>query len=377
MNKKERILAIDGILATRSKELETLNDPDKIQAITDEVKELVKERAQLQNEMLIEARNAFNAGTREEIPGQGTPKEVLEQRARDLKQGRTITLAALDILHTEEQSNVLSPTFKPVSPLADLVRIINAPGAESYKKGYMKTYGVGGYTAEGGNAVSTEPTWGYIEINKAKITAYTEVPEEFEKLAPTMYIPEILRNLSISIKKKLALEILKGAGTSNTLTGILTAAAATAIETSKDLELSTIDDTTLDKIIFTYGGDEEVEGSAVLILSKADLLAFANVKGTNEKKKLYDIDIVNHTINKIPYVINSNVTPLASASAGGYGMLYGSLQNYELTVFSQLEVSKSTDYKFKEGQVAYKASGFFGGNVVTFNGFLRVKKPAA
>ena len=55
-------------------------------------------------------------------------------------------------------------------------------------------------------------------------------------------------------------------------------------------------------------------------------------------------------------------------------MAYGALENYEVPVFSPVEIAKSTDYKFKDGIVCYKSSVFTGGNVVGYNGFLRIKK---
>ena len=48
-----------------------------------------------------------------------------------------------------------------------------------------------------------------------------------------------------------------------------------------------------------------------------------------------------------------------------------------MPVFSPVEIGKSTDYKFKDGIVCYKASVFTGGNVVGYRGFVRVKKGAA
>ncbi|MBR0294691.1 MAG: hypothetical protein IJQ67_02140, partial [Bacilli bacterium] len=69
-----------------------------------------------------------------------------------------------------------------------------------------------------------------------------------------------------------------------------------------------------------------------------------------------------------------------SASAtqvGEYGIAYGPLANYEVPIFSGVEVAKSTDYKFKDGIICYKASVFTGGNVIGYKGFLRVKKAAA
>ena len=58
-------------------------------------------------------------------------------------------------------------------------------------------------------------------------------------------------------------------------------------------------------------------------------------------------------------------------------MAYGPLANYEVPIFSGVEVAKSTDYKFKDGIICYKASVFTGGNVVGYKGFLRVKKATA
>ena len=150
-----------------------------------------------------------------------------------------------------------------------------------------------------------------------------------------------------------------------------------ALADSTPLEIAEITDTTLDDIVFAYGGDEEVEGGACLILNKNDLRAFAKLR-TAEGRKVHAIDYVAQTIDGIPYVINSNCKALSdSATAAGYYCIaYGSLKNYEVPVFSPVEIGKSTDYKFKDGIICYKASVFTGGNVVGYNGFLRVKKAA-
>ena len=55
-------------------------------------------------------------------------------------------------------------------------------------------------------------------------------------------------------------------------------------------------------------------------------------------------------------------------------MAYGPLSNYELPVFSDMDVQHSSHYKFKQGQIAHRADIFSGGNVAAYNGFLRVKK---
>ena len=142
--------------------------------------------------------------------------------------------------------------------------------------------------------------------------------------------------------------------------------------------MKAITDETLDDIIYGYGGDEEVEDVAVLILNKKDLKAFAKLKD-KQGRKLYTI--VNHgntgTIDGVPYVINSAckaVTDAQTATAE-YCMAYGPLSNYEMPIFSDIDARKSTDYKFKQGQIAYRADIFAGGAVAAYNGFIRVKRP--
>ena len=363
MNYKERLAKINERISEIDKMLETA-DEKALDELDKESKELVAARAKLMVERQTQIRKDFTDSTSVEQPK--ITQEEVEKRVRELLQGRSISIGSLDILHIEHKSDTMNPAFKPVSGLIDMIPVTSLPGGETYAKAFMKTYGIGGYTAEGVAATVSEPTYGYADIKKTKITAYTEVSEEFEKLAPSMYLEEIKRNLNISLKKRLAMDVLKGAGTTNTLVGIFSS-NATAIEAAKDLEVVAIDENTLDDIIFAFGGDEEL-APGILILSKADLKSFSKVRGTNEKKRAYTIDYKNQTIDGIPYVISGAITPLAQASVGDYVMAFGSLSNYTLTSFSPVEVTKSVDYKFKEGQIAYKAVGFFGGNVTSFNG---------
>lgn len=90
--------------------------------------------------------------------------------------------------------------------------------------------------------------------------------------------------------------------------------------------------------------------------------------------------MVNHgntgTIDGVPYIINSACKAITAATtaADEYAMAYGPLSNYELPVFSDIDIQRSTHYKFKQGQIAHRGDVFAGGNVAAYNGFLRVKK---
>lgn len=301
-------------------------------------------------------------------------KEI-EERAKLLKEGRAVTVASGNVLLPKHQSNDLATVpFRQVSTFYDLTKVRNLQGGETYEAPFTKSYGTGGLTEEGSAYTEAEPEFETAKINKVKVTAYAEFSEELERLPNANYEAEIRKGVEIALKKKMAQQQIGGTGESNTFIGITsTNADNTAVLASDDMELSKIDQDTLNKIIFAYGGDEEVEQKGVLVLNKADLLAFSLVKN-DIGDHAYKIDLANQTINTVPYIINSNLTSLDTASKGQYSMIYGIPQYYETAIFSPVEIKKSYDYKFKDGMIAYRASVFAGGNTTAYRGFMRVKK---
>lgn len=298
-----------------------------------------------------------------------------EERAKALKEGRAVTVASDNILLPKHQSNELATVpFRQVSTFYDLTKVRNLQGGESYEAPFTKSYGTGGLTEEGTAYTETEPEFGTAKINKVKVTAYAEFSEELERLPNANYEAEIRKGVGVALKKKMAQQQIGGTGESNTFMGITSSHADnTAVLAGDDMELSKIDQDTLNKIIFAYGGDEEVEQKGVLILNKADLLEFSLVKN-DIGDHAYKIDLADQTINTVPYVINSNLTSLDTAAKGQYSMIYGIPQYYETAIFSPVEIKKSYDYKFKDGMIAYRASVFAGGNTTAYRGFMRVKK---
>jgi len=336
-----------------------------------------------QQEKPAEARQFTPGKGFEKIDGQSpaedrAAKELAdkEKRGKDLMEGRSVTVASSSIVLPAQTSSTINPTFNVVSSLVDRVDTLMLKGGESFSQPYEKDTPVGGYTTEGSDYNEADVTFGYADITKAKITAYSETTEEIQKLPATDYESVVMNGISKSARRYLAKEILVGTGATNHLSGIFST-TATAIETDTDIELSAISNTTLSEIMFTFGGDEDVEDQAVLILNKVDLKAFSQLR-TTDGKPFHTI--ITHgntgTIDGVPYIINSAcyaVSASATASAA-YCMAYGPLSNYKLVIFSDLDVRKSDDYKFKTGQIAHRGSVFAGGNVVSYNGFLRVKK---
>ena len=319
--------------------------------------------------------------------------KVRSARGEQLKAGKHVTYkatarpdsikATLSTTQTAlptHTANTVNPLFNDVSSLVDRVNQVPLPGGETYQRGYVASYGGdAAATNENANYHDMEPVFDYAEIKKEKLTAYTEEPEEMIKLPNADYDSVVESSVVKAIRRKMSKQILLGTGATGGFKGIFydakSGSNASVIDTATDVSITAIDDGTLDEIIYSYGGDEEVEDIAVLILNKKDLKAFAKLRD-KQGRKVYTI--VNRgntgTIDGVPFIINSGCGDLASASAGDYLMAYGPMSNYELAIFSDIDARKSTDYKFKQGQIAYRADIFAGGAVVAKNGFLRVKK---
>lgn len=310
-------------------------------------------------------------------PGENK-NERMVKIGEDLKSKRAVTVSSSSLIVPTHDKNVIEPTFKQYSSIVDRVNTVPLNGGESYRAPYE----IGVKDAEAGTE-GTAPTggqetqFGYVDINKMKIVAYAEISEEVKKLPNADYASRVLEGVKISLKKKIAEQIMTGAGTANTFTGIFsTNEGNKCVLASDDVEINAIDENTLTTLIGAVGGDEAIEGAITIILSKVDLLAFAQLRDPATGAKLHNVDFAKETIDGIPYIISSKCKPVATAGAGEYCMVAGILSSYEEAIFSDVEIQESTDYKFKEGMICYRGTVFAGGNTTKYRGFIRAKKSA-
>ena len=364
----QEIMARKAEIKTELKEA----DEKRLAELSTEVDALTKEETEIRSRMDLTGK----LGNPEPKP-QNRKADEAEERGKALMEKRSVTIASTGVILPEYQASDIKPTFNEVSSLIDNVNIKTFKGGESFKQPYLAGYGTGDYEAEGVAPDSNaEPTFGYAEITKTKVAAYAEDSEELEKLPAAAYGQEVVKGISVAVRKKINREILLGDGTTGHFVGIFDD-GATAISADTDIDFAEIDEETLDTIIYSYGGNENVEDLAVLILNKNDLKSFAMLRDSNGRK-IHEVKPKGNygTIDGVPYIINSNCKAISDSgtSSGDYAMAYGPLSNYTMAIFSDLEVSRSTDYKFKEGLIAHRGVIFAGGNVTAKNGFLRIKK---
>lgn len=327
---------------------------------------------------------------------QGIDVATVEDRAAQFAAGGSmrITTDALKRSLTLSGGNIAQPTrvsgINPgqnlVSGIVDMVNVVDADGMGEDSVAYEVS---GGQTAatkvDNGNATSpSDPTFAIAKITPTLITTLSYVSRFIQRTTPLNYQSRVSDSALAALRRKAGALIVTGnpAATIPEPTGILKAAAISA---GTDLSISSIDETTLRKIALAYGGAANVEGGGVLLLNKADLIAFGDIRGTNEKKAVYEIEFsegssTTGTIKDgglaVRFCIVDDLPALSAVgtAATTYCMAYGKPLAYQLDLFGPYEVEVSRDYKFAEGLLAVMGSAMIGGNVVTENGFIRVKK---
>jgi HK97 family phage major capsid protein len=350
-------------------------DAEAIARLTTETNALLEEETQLRGKMDLNGRLGAPIAT----PEAETDRE---QRARDLREKRAITLQTSGMLKPMESAKTMNGQLgTPVASIIDMVDIIDCAGMSEYQVPYEKDYGAAGITDENTDATDGDPVFEYATIKPVSLTTYSEISREVMAQTNTNYYDKVIESARIALRKKAAAFILDGdGGGSPVFVGIKD---AEAIDTATDVAVSAIDATTLRKIAMNYGGAENVLGNAVLFLNKADLIAFGDVRGTNEKKAVFEItpDSANPNVGiikdgglAVQYCLASNLTDTASAASDDYTMVYGVPKAYQMGVFSDFTVRVSGDYAFKRRMLAVLGEVQVGGNVVFANGFVRVKK---
>lgn len=253
--------------------------------------------------------------------------------------------------------------------IVDMVKVVDASNmGGGYKIAYQITDAAADAHTEGGDIAEAEPTFGMLTVTAADKALVSYISNKVRKQSPLTYEQKV---------RDSAMAALRDAA-SGMIVAALEASAITEVVSVKAL-----DATFLRKIALTYGGDETIGGSAVLLLNKADLIALGDIRGTNEKKAVFEItpDTANPNTGIIKdgglavrYVINSKCKQFGSAAAAAKCMFYGNPQAIELAMFSDYEVATSEDYKFGQDMLTVRGSASMGAAMGTYKGFVAVAK---
>ena len=256
-----------------------------------------------------------------------------------------------------------------VSSIIDLVHVEDCTGMSAYQVPYVVSEAdAAGEQIEGAaGSMSDLMHFDYVTINPTNVLVLTQISKQAKKQTNVKYAEKVQSNALLALRKKAA-SIVTNALKNSELVKEIPATAGK------------IDATTLRNLTLQYGDDESVLGNAYLCLNKKDLIAFGDVRGTNEKKALYTITPNSANPNTgtiseggltVHYVINSGLVALSEAAEGaGKTMFYGAPSCLHVGMFSNYEIKVSEDFAFDSLLDTIRGDLEMGADVTTKNGFI-------
>ena len=394
----------EGLLQEGNRE-EYRTQMDAVKAMNGEIEE-IKSLIQEQDRKFME-----------KAPDLAEERDKAAERGNLLMKGQEVKFSALEVSkalflsqHAVEKSvtlatgtlaqptgagtNIRDPLGNGVGAIIDQVYVQDLTGMASY----LEPYVISEFNASGADVATSagtartasgDPTFGVAKIAPYELTTTSYVDRNISRLTPANYYAKVYAMAMRAMRRDTVKMIFNGDGqsTNNDMFGIKTAknVAGNAIYATK--ELSAVDADLLTELMFAYGGDEMLGGSCRLYLNKADLLALGKIRGTNEKRRLFDIvpDAGNPNTGTIreggsivPYSIASNLTALSGSSQGSAAiqtMVYGDPMNYELGLFGDYTVRVDESVKAVERMLTILGDAMVGGNLIVDKGFVVATLP--
>jgi len=378
-------------LAARVEALEKVNneseDEEELKAAGEELDELNAKKAELEAELaeinaqIAELDKGEEKPTEEETPkrnklnfmtkeSRGIKTMTYEERNENAKkfaetrrasygaeETRSVLVSSGFIATPTEVDGINENGFAGVSSIIDLVKVVNCEGMGKNRIAYTKTDAVAAAQTEGGAAGGTGATFGFIDISPESIAILDSISKQTKKQSPLQYEAKVKEKAMLALRKEAA-RIVTEKVVASTLVSTQTVAA--------------LDQNAIREIVLNYGGDEGVEGAAYLFLNKADLITLGKVRGSNEKKAVFEI-IPDENPNTgtikdggtiVKYCLNKNLT------AGT--LLYGQPKNIELDLFSNYEIAVSEDFYFDKLMDAIRGDVELGAEVVAYHGIVKI-----
>lgn len=359
-----------------------------MEAEADEISQRIAQYETEQRRLGIAAKVADGAGAPQDNPTAHTDAQTRAQQFKETRQGRisvaetrSVLISGGKLATPTEVSGINDVVGPHVSSIVDLVKVVNCDGMGSNKVAYIKTdVDAAAEQTEGAAATVKEPTFGTVTISPSSVAVLAYISRQVQKQSPLLYEAKVREQALLALRKK-ASALIVGKLKESTL-------VVTKDATVDSGKKGVINDKTLRNLVLAFGGDEGVEGGAVLFLNKADLVAFGDVRGTNEKKAVYEIEpdtdnpntgIIKDGGLSVRYCLNSNLTACAGTaqtSDAQRTMFYGVPAAMELDLFSDYEIAVSADFAFDKLMDTIRGDVELGADVVAQGGFVALTIPA-
>ena len=347
-NIDEQIGKVKSVIAAQ----ETVIDPDRMTEV--ETRDMMAERGE---KLMHHERVRITAG----------------EIRRELK--NAVTIGGTLVQPTGADSEIHGDAGA-ISSILDLVQVEDLGGLSGYEVPYLVSEFAGtvaNIASNSGQArtSSSDPSFAIAQINPVEVSTTSYVDRNIAKLTPANYYAKVQQMALRALRRKVAAMIVNGDGLGTTkMYGIKTAtnkagSGICATDTYDSIGVNTLDD-----LYFAYGADSELGGQATLFLKKGDLKTIGQLRGTNEKQRLYKITpsgngntgVISDGGMQIPYVLVPDLTD--------GDLIYGNPLHYLLGLFGDYEIRVDESVKAVERMHTILGDVAVGGNVVEHHGFV-------
>jgi len=344
------------------------------------------EIARVQNLINERARRIFEA-----VPTEAEQRDMNAERGTQLMNHQSVRITKAEILRSLRNAVTIGGTLvqptgadsqihgdgAAISSILDMVQVVDLTGLGSYEVPYLISEfdgTVGNITSKSGQARSnsSDPSFGISVLKPVEVTTTSYVDRNIAKLSPANYYARVQEMALRALRRSAVNLIVNGDSldATKTMYGIKNALNKAGSSIIKTDTYSSIDVDTLDELYFAYGANSELGGAANLLLKKAALKAFGELRGTNEKARLFKITpsgngntgIIADGGVQIPYVLTPEL-------ADG-DLVYGNPLHYLLGLFGDYEIRIDESVKAIERMHTILGDVALGGNVIEHEGFV-------
>lgn len=371
-------LTMDGVQA-RIAEINTELDSDDadLEALTAELDALEARKAALddaaQQRNALRSRVAAGAGTpRAAAPvsfGGESRSEAADRLVREnrmsmplFKENRSVLVSSGKLATPTAVFPEIGELPQVISSIIDDVDVIDASGTGSWKFPYKTTDAVAADVTEGSTIGGTGSAYDYVTINPGEWGVLDEISNQVKKMTPVAYAGAVQRSAYLALRKKAKAKIT---------------AAILASELAQNIYSLALDKDFVRSVVLGFGGDEDVGGQTKLYLCKADLETLGKVRGTNEKKPVFEItytDANNGVIKdggmQIAFSLNASLTTGTQ--------LYGQPGTVKMLLWDNYEISTDDggDY-FKRNVMGVRGLQTAGADLTVYHGMQILHQAAA
>ena len=269
-----------------------------------------------------------------------------------------------------------------VSSIVDQVQVLDLEGMGAYQEPYVvsdMTANAGAVAANAGKLrAETDGTFGIAEIKPVDVNTTSYVDRNISRLSPAAYYAKVEQMALRALRRKVAGLIVNGDGSGTpAMYGITNAKNKSGVSIVATTTFTELAASSLDELYFAYGDGASIGADARLILTKTNLKALGQIRGTNEKKRVFEITpdagkpntgIIRDGGMVIPYTLIADITDNVIA--------YGDPMNYGLGLFGNYSIRVDESYKAGERLLTVLGDVMVGGNVIAHHGFVVSSKRA-